>query len=161
MLSVFESVGPLTLLFLVRLCQHHHSTRRVPPPRFWRARLLTLLFLARLASSPNRSLLPIAVRPSISVIHCVALINLNNTCYPPLCLSKVNLAELLIRSPVRPLFILPARPLSSAPIQSGTLPESAVDQSFRPCRKGGCPRTMLARLPFSNSRPLLFSPTDH
>jgi len=34
-----------------------------------------------------------------------------------------------------------------APIQSGTLPESAVDQSFRPCRKGGCPRTMLAACP--------------
>ena len=141
MLSVFESVGPLILLFLFASVSHHHSTRRVPRPRFWRAGLLTLLFLARLASSPNRSVLPIAVRPSISAVHCVALINLNKARYPPLCLSRVNLAEVLIRSPVRPLFIPPA------PIQSGTLPESAVDQSFRPCRKGGCPRTMLAACP--------------
>jgi hypothetical protein len=45
----------------------------VPRPRFWRAGLLSFLFVVRRAPSPNRSLLPIAVRPLISTIRCKAL----------------------------------------------------------------------------------------
>src|SRR5258708_30138138 len=60
-LSLLESVGPLTLLLLVRL-----------------------------APSPNRSLPPIAVRPPIPALHCKTLNIFIKVCYSLPCLLALN-----------------------------------------------------------------------
>ncbi len=110
---------------------------------YQRVRILTLLFLVRLAPSPNRSLLPIAVQPSILTIHCKTLNNLIRTCYSLPVVAAMN---------PRPLFDSFRRHLSPAP---GPRP-GFLTRPANHARPPGSPSNSSKVFP---SLPLTFSPT--